>query len=436
MRKTRKQNIEENTGIEKRPVLEENFDVDNAMEDTNVIYGQVTEQGKEICTEHTNRSIVVCGTSGSGKTHCYAKTNIMQAIRRGDAIIFSDGEGELTETFEPILKVHGYEIKRLNLKELENSNSWNCIQEVVYQEKGEISDCRLEQFVNTYVANVGMNRYRANYDDPTVKQLFKAVIAYTAKEKGIAEFTIKDVYENVKKLDDIWMNMDELLEKYEPEKEVYDFNNQSIVNKEGAIHLLRAAMSIFEYDEVIAMTCGSDMGLRTFNKKKQAYIINLPVVESFKPISALFATFAIADIQDSECKRSKEESNPCLNSFLLLDEFARVGKLYGESKAFERALITASRHCMTINVLVQSIARIEQMYGKETAYALAREIGADVIFLGISDACSVEFLKDNVHIGDAAILKTNPNEIVICSHKGEFVCKMLSWNEYPEELKK
>lgn len=438
MEEIRKQNIKENAGTEQELAVKRNYKIGNIMDDTNIIYGQLTENGEEICTEHNDggrgKCIVVCGASGSGKTHCFAKPNLMQAIRRGDAIIFSDG-GELTGIFEPILKEHGYEIKKLDLENIEKSNSWNCIQEVVCLERGQIRRSRLEKFVDTYIANISANRYKANYDDPTVKQLFKAVIAYTAKQKGLTEFTIKDVYENVKCLDGIWRDMDEFFEEYAPEKEFFDFRKQSAENQSGAIHLLHAAMSIFERDEVIAMTCGNDMDLRTFNEKKQAYIINLPMTDILKPISALFATFAIADTQDC-WEKHEAENSPCLDTYVLLDEFAHVGQLCGDYKSFERFIITLPRRHVTVNILILSITQLDYMYGKENASELARALCARVLFLGINDARSAEFLKDNMQDGETEIPRLGRDEIAICSYKGKLLCKMLSWSEYPEELKK
>ena len=69
-----------------------------------------------------NLNVLVCGGSGSGKTRFYAKPNIMNA---NTSFIVLDPKGELLRDTGTLLQMKGYDIKVLDLIDMERSHCYN-----------------------------------------------------------------------------------------------------------------------------------------------------------------------------------------------------------------------------------------------------------------------------------------------------------------------
>ena len=69
-----------------------------------------------------NLNVLVCGGSGSGKTRFYAKPNIMNS---NTSYVILDPKGELLRDTGELLKENGYEIKVLDLINMEKSHCYN-----------------------------------------------------------------------------------------------------------------------------------------------------------------------------------------------------------------------------------------------------------------------------------------------------------------------
>ncbi len=71
-----------------------------------------------------NGNILICGGSGAGKTFYEVKPNLMQMPRNGSFII-TDPKGEILRSCGQMLKDNGYNIKVINLLEMEKSDCYN-----------------------------------------------------------------------------------------------------------------------------------------------------------------------------------------------------------------------------------------------------------------------------------------------------------------------
>ncbi len=69
-----------------------------------------------------NLNVLVCGGSGSGKTRFYAKPNIMNA---GTSFVVLDPKGELLRATGNLLREKGFELKVLDLVDMERSHCYN-----------------------------------------------------------------------------------------------------------------------------------------------------------------------------------------------------------------------------------------------------------------------------------------------------------------------
>ena len=82
----------------------------------NVLFGL---NGKK---HRRNLNVLVCGGSGAGKTRFYCKPNIMQA---NTSFVILDPKGEILRDTGNLLKKQGYEVKVLDLINMEKSHCYN-----------------------------------------------------------------------------------------------------------------------------------------------------------------------------------------------------------------------------------------------------------------------------------------------------------------------
>jgi len=88
----------------------------------NKILTQNTSVGLDGHKHRRNLNVLVCGGSGSGKTRFYAKPNIMQA---NTSFVILDPKGEILRDTGNLLKEKGYEIKVIDLINMDKSNCYN-----------------------------------------------------------------------------------------------------------------------------------------------------------------------------------------------------------------------------------------------------------------------------------------------------------------------
>ena len=69
-----------------------------------------------------NLNILVCGGSGAGKTRFFAKPNVMNA---NTSFVCLDPKGELLRDTGNLLKAKGYDIKVIDLINMEKSHCYN-----------------------------------------------------------------------------------------------------------------------------------------------------------------------------------------------------------------------------------------------------------------------------------------------------------------------
>ena len=127
-----------------------------------IILGQYTEKGKEcICLpEDTkgNRNILILGSPGTGKSFCYVRNAVYQAIVREESVVITDPKGELYESTSEKLRAHGYKVHVFNLVNPIRSDAWNCLSEIYDPETKDISEIRVTEFVDAIMKNTGSDK--------------------------------------------------------------------------------------------------------------------------------------------------------------------------------------------------------------------------------------------------------------------------------------
>lgn len=174
------------------------FEVGSIEEVKGPILGQFSSEGKEtICLSpktDRNRNILILGSPGTGKSFCYVRGAVYQAVRRGESVLVTDPKGEIYADMAGFLREQGYEVRVFDLVDMQASDAWDCMQEIFDPETGDLNQLRLNEFSQTIFTNTSQGK-----DDPFwgvgEKNLFNAAIAYTAfmYEKDMKRMYLRSV---------------------------------------------------------------------------------------------------------------------------------------------------------------------------------------------------------------------------------------------------
>lgn len=140
-----------------RKEAEKTYEIGNIDKVEGVILAQYTKDGKEaICLPKntpSNRNILVLGSPGTGKSFCFVRNAIFQAIVRGESVVVTDPKGELYSSTSEKLRQEGYKVHVFNLVDATRSDAWNCMSEIYDPETGDVNELRVTEFADTLMKN-------------------------------------------------------------------------------------------------------------------------------------------------------------------------------------------------------------------------------------------------------------------------------------------
>lgn len=184
--------------------IAEHFTVDNIKNTTETIYGQLTDEGEKVVGYKKvekggsgNHNLLMIATAGSGKSFCYVRNEILQASRRGNSIVVTDPKGELYKDMAGYLESTGMEVKVLNMKNPQLSDSWNILEETINPDTDRLDGARLNSFTSIFMAN-SSGQQNKEYWYYSAFNLICTVIGYTSHnhERILANeysYLLKDV---------------------------------------------------------------------------------------------------------------------------------------------------------------------------------------------------------------------------------------------------
>lgn len=166
-----------------REEAEQEYEIGPIDQVRGVILGQYTSNGEQcICLpEDTkgNRNILILGSPGTGKSFCYVRNAVYQAIKRGESVVITDPKGELYESTSEMLRKRGYKVYVFNLVNPQRSDAWNCMSEIYDPDTGNISEIRVTEFADALMKNTGGDKSDAFWDGGETN-LLKAIIMFCA----------------------------------------------------------------------------------------------------------------------------------------------------------------------------------------------------------------------------------------------------------------
>ncbi|MCR4644710.1 MAG: type IV secretory system conjugative DNA transfer family protein, partial [Oscillospiraceae bacterium] len=111
--------------------------------DNNIILSEEVRMSLNTHKHGLNLNCLVIGGSGTGKTRSIVEPNIMQL---NTSYVITDPKGEILQHTGKLLTEAGYELRVLNLIELEHSHNYNPFN-YVYDKTGHVSDTAIQKMI-------------------------------------------------------------------------------------------------------------------------------------------------------------------------------------------------------------------------------------------------------------------------------------------------
>ena len=312
-----------------------------------------------------NLNTLVIGGSGAGKTRFYAIPNILQA---NTSYVILDPKGEIIRATGSFLKSEGYEVKVLDLINMERSHCYNPIVYVT-------NDNDVQRLVTNIFKSTTPKVGAASdpFWDTAASMLLSALIFYLKHEAPEEEQNFSMVmemirYGDVKEDDDMYSSpldlLFERLEEREPNhiavKYYKNYRSGSAKTLKSIQITLVSKLEKFNLDSVASLTATDELELDSFGNKKVALFAIIPDNDSsFNFLVSILYTqlfqrlFFLADY--------KYGGSLPIPVHFLMDEFNNVSL----PNDFEKILSVIRSRQIFVSIILQNLAQIKALFEKQ-----------------------------------------------------------------------
>ena len=312
-----------------------------------------------------NLNILVCGGSGAGKTRFFAKPNIMNA---NTSFVVLDPKGELLRDTGNLLQHEGYEIRVLDLINMEKSHCYNPF--VYIQKDNDIQKLVTNLFQNTTPKGAQSNE---PFWDNTAKMLLMALMSYLYYEAPPEEQNFSMVMEmlragDINEDDSTYQStLDLLFERLKgrnPDhialKYYHDYQSGAGKTLKSIQITLLSHLEKFNLTSLASITQADEMELAQLGEKKMAIFAIIPDNDSsFNFLVGTLYTqlfqqlFHLAD--------HKPSGRLPVHVHFVMDEFANVAL----PDEFDKALATMRSREISVSIILQNMAQLKALFDKQ-----------------------------------------------------------------------
>lgn len=331
----------------------------------NKILTQKTKIGLDGRKHRRNLNVLVCGGSGAGKTRFYAKPNIMQA---NTSFVILDPKGENVRDTGNLLKSKGYDIKVLDLINMDKSYCYNPF---VYLH----SDNDIQKLVTNIFKNTTPKGSQSQdpFWDQAAMMLLLALVFYLHYEAPPEEQNFPMVMEmirsgEVKEDDDGFMSpLDRLfarLAERSPDhialKYYRNYRSGSGKTLKSIQITLVARLEKFNLDSLANLTQLDEMDLDRLGEEKIAIYAVIPDNDSsYNFIVGMLYTQLFQQLYYSA--DVKHGGRLPVHVHCVMDEFANVAL----PDEFDKLLSTMRSREISVSIIIQNLAQLKKLFEKE-----------------------------------------------------------------------
>lgn len=330
---------------------------------------KILTQNVRICYNSRNHlrnlMTLVIGGSGAGKTRFYAKPNLMQA---NTSFVVLDPKGENLRDTGHLLEEKGYEVRVLDLIEMEKSHCYNPF--VYLRDDNDVQRLVTNLFKATTPKG---SQSQDPFWDTAASMLLLALIFYLKYEAPEEEQNFPMVMEllragEVVEDDDSYQSpLDELFERLEmrePDhiavKYYKDYHSGSAKTLKSIQITLAARLEKFNLSSLAALTATDDLNLPSLGEKKVALFALIPDNDtSYNFLVSILYTqlfqqlFFLAD--------HKYKGRLPVHVHFLMDEFANVSL----PDDFDKILSVMRSREISVSIILQNLAQLKALFEKQ-----------------------------------------------------------------------
>ena len=312
-----------------------------------------------------NVNVLVVGGSGAGKTFSYCKPNVLQA---NSSYVVLDPKGEIVRDTGHLLEEKGYEVRVLDLINMEKSHCYNPF---VYIK----TDNDVQKLVTNLFKSTTPKGSQSNdpFWDTAASMLLLALIFYLKYEAPEEEQNFVMVMEllragDVKEDDDEYISpLDMLFNRLEtknPEhialKYYRAYHSGSAKTLKSIQVTLASRLEKFNLDSLASLTAADELDLPSLGEKKVALFAIIPDNDtSFNFLVSILYTqifqqlFYLADY--------KYGGSLPVHVHFVMDEFANVSL----PDDFDKILSVMRSREVSVSIILQNLAQLKALFEKQ-----------------------------------------------------------------------
>ena len=331
----------------------------------NKILTQNVSVGLDGRRHRRNLNTLVCGGSGAGKTRFFAKPNLCQA---NSSYVVLDPKGELLRDTGSLLSAKGYDIKVLDLINMEKSHCYNPF--VYLRSDNDIQRLVTNLFKNTTPKG---SQSQDPFWDQVATMLLLALIFYLHYEAPPEEQNFPMVMEmiragEVREDDETYKSaLDILFERLEmrnPEhialKYYRSYHSGSGKTLKSIQITLISRLEKFNLESLASITQNDELELWSIGEKKTAVFAIIPDNDS--SFSFLVGMLYTQLFQQLYYQADVIHGGRLpVHVHFLMDEFANVAL----PDEFDKLLSTMRSREISVSIIIQNLAQLKALFEKQ-----------------------------------------------------------------------
>lgn len=385
-----------------------------------------------------NLNVLIIGGSGSGKTRFFAKPNIMQL---NTSYVVTDPKGEILQSTGKMLTEAGYEVRVLNLIQMEHSNNYNPFH-YVYDHNGDLSQDNIKKMVNVLFKSTKGDGEKDDFWSQKGQSLLEAITFLLFEESEYnAEFdkngkiisetrdtshlNFFSVTEKMRKLqypsrgnqrpDGFFLerNPDESEEDFsarrskaflcpldkdfiELEKRKGDtlagrlykeVRNAPEETGQSFLSSANVKTFMFNMDNMMNLTCCDNIRLETLGDRKTALFLIIPATDSTYNFLVAMLYTQMFDVLANRANFKYGGTLP-VHVRCIMDEFANIGQI----PDFDKVIAFVRSMGMSLNVIIQNLAQLKARY--EKTWEVITGNCDSLLFLGGQEESTLKYISE------------------------------------------
>lgn len=334
------------------------------LPEDNKLLTQNVRLGLDGTKHRRNLNVLVIGGSGAGKTRFYCKPNLMQA---NTSFVILDPKGEQVRAVGNLLKAKGYEVKVLDLIDMEKSHCYNPF---VYLR----NDNDVQRLVTNLFKSTTPKGSQSNdpFWDNAAQMLLLALIFYLKYEAPEDEQNFAMVMEMLRAgdvdednnmpspLDNLFYDLEKVNPNHIALKYYRSYHSGAAKTLKSIQITLAARLEKFNLESLASLTITDELELNKLGEKKTAIFALIPDNDtSFNFLVSILYTQLFQQL--FEVADKKYGGSLPVHVHFLMDEFANVSL----PDDFDKILSVMRSRGVSVSIILQNLAQLKALFEKQ-----------------------------------------------------------------------